>query len=175
MIVTMALTGAVLYAVALLIGQTVGSLNFLREKSESIQSATLGCERLCSELRETIVTPTTGTSVTLVKVMPSAPVAVGNPERPLPPPAPPPALPSHLWNRAYGAGDRVRVTYAVSGDHLTRQAASDPATVVATRVNAFNVSAVPNTASTYQVDLSIQEKIRVLTYTAVVFCPGVTP
>jgi len=177
-VLVLGLTSVILSTVGLLIRRTVDTLHFLQAKSEAIQGATLGCERLCSELREAIDTPTVGTSLTFQKVLPSSLQAIGNAQRPAPhlPPAappPPPAVPSHLWTRAYPA--LMQVTYSVSADPdaatLLRQVDSDPATVVASNVTVFTVELVAS--RTYRANLSIRERRRVVTFSAAVHCPGV--
>jgi type II secretory pathway pseudopilin PulG len=176
----LALTSAILYAVALLTQRTLGSLNFLQKKSESIQSATLGCERLTSEMREAITQPSQGNSTSFVKVRPSAPPALGiAPPPPAPPvPAPPPAgapVDAHLWPRTYPGGVRLTIQYAVNGENLERSVTGDPTTVVATSLNDFQVSKVAGTDRSFRVDLSVVEQKRVAIFTSYVFCPGVPP
>jgi prepilin-type N-terminal cleavage/methylation domain-containing protein len=176
--VVLALTSVILYTVALLTQRTVSTLNFLQKKSESIQSATLGCERLCSEIREAITKPSSGGSTSFTKVRPSAPIAIGivppppPPEPPPPPPAIPPAPVSHTWPRVYPSSDIVTVTYSMSGMNLRRQVSGETATVVATDVNSFEVLEVPDTDRTFQVNLAITERRKVQTFSAVVYCPG---
>ena len=111
-VVVLALTSAILYTVALLTQRTVKTLNFLQRKSESIQSATLGCERLCSEMREAVTRPSTGGSSSWRKVIPSAPIAIDiiPPEPPPPPPATPPVPLSPTWPRSYPGGDLLTVS-----------------------------------------------------------------
>ena len=176
--VVLALTSAILYTVALLTQRTVRTLNFLQRKSESIQGATLGCERLCSEMREAISKPSEGGSTSFRKVRPSSPIAIGivPPPPPQEPPPPPPAVPpapvSHTWPRIYPGGELVTVTYSTSGQNLQRQVTGDPATIVATNVNTFQVTAVGGTDRTYQVELAIIEQKKIQTFTATVYCPG---
>ena len=173
-VVVLALTSAVLYTVALLTQRTVKTLNFLQRKSESIQSATLGCERLCSEMREAVTQPSTGGSSSWRKVVPSAPIAISiiPPEPPPPPPAAPPVPLSPTWPRSYPGGELLTVTYSVVGGNLQRQISGEAATVVATEVNTFSVATVPDTERTYRVDLSIVEQRKVQAFTSVVYCPG---
>ena len=185
-VLVLGLTSVILSTVSLLVQRTVETLHHLQAKSEAIQGATLGCERLCSELREAINTPTVGTSLRFRKVVPSSPRAIGNAQRPAPylppaPPPPPPAVPSHLWTRDYPAvyapaqGGQMQVTYSVSPDPnvatLLRQVDSDPASVVASNVTVFTVELVAR--RTYRANLSIRERRRVVTFSAAVHCPGV--
>lgn len=174
------ITSLILAAVAALTSRTLNALKFMEEKSKTMQSATLGVERLSSELSETVVAP--AGNVTFVKANPNAPVAhyqpgVSNDF------SDPNNFPPHTWTRAYAGGDLVTVTYAVTGTDLTRTAGGGPIGLIATSVNAFTVTNVNpdgrgvmgagGVAGNYRVVLSIQELRRVLTFETVVHCTGV--
>ena len=64
------------------------------------------------------------------------------------------------------------MTYSVTGQNLQRQVSGDPATIVATNVNTFEVQPVAGTDRTYQVNLSIVEQKKIQTFVATVYCPG---
>ncbi len=174
------ITSLILAAVAALTARTLDTLKFMEEKSKTMQSATLGVERLSSELSETVVLPTG--NVSFRKANPNAPVAhyqpgISNDY------ADPNSFPPHLWTRAYTGGDLVTVTYAVAGTDLTRTAGGGPTGLIATSVNAFTVTNVNpdgmgvmpagGVDGNYRVALSIQELRRVVTFETVVHCPGV--
>lgn len=174
-LVVLGLTSVVLYSVALLTQRTLGTLNFLRSKSESTLSATLGCERLSSELRETVTTPSTGAELSFRKVNPSAPRAVGNDMPPSPPPAPPPPLglvPSHEWVRLYPVLQTHQIKYEETGGNLMRQVNTDTPTLVASSVETFQADPVSGLDKTYKITLVVTENRKVMTYHSVVYCEG---
>lgn len=182
MVIVLFLTGLILGAVSILVARTFDSLKFLEEKSRTLESATLGCERLASELREAVelVSGLPSNELRFKKVKPSAPKAVGN--EPMPPPltalddpadyVEPDILPVD-WIRSYSAPTNhlFEVHYWVdSNDHLQRKAGNETA-IVATDVNEFMVSPLTGTSS-FLVALSIQEQRRVVVFETVVNCPG---
>lgn len=163
----MGLASVILFGVAQLTQRTLETQKFLRKKSEAIQSATLGCERLASEMREAVTTPSTGGTTSWRKVTPSQPEVMG-----IPAPTPgPPSSPG--WTRAYQPNQLTTVTYSVTGTNLERQVTGSSAAPVATEVNSFEVTAVSGRDRTFQVNLAITEQKRVQTFVAQVFCPGV--
>lgn len=162
------LVSLTLLGVAQLTQRTLETQKFLRKKSESIQSATLGCERLASEMRESVTTPSTGSTSSWSKVTPSEAEVMGIP---VPTPGPVPASPG--WTRSYQPGQLTTVTYSVSGTNLIRQVTGSTAAPVATDVNTFVVEAVPSRDKTFLVRLAIAEQKKVQTFVAQVFCPGV--
>lgn len=164
----MGLVSVILFGVAQLTQRTLDTQKFLRKKSESIQSATLGCERLASEMREAVTAPSTGDTSSWEKVTPSQPEIMGIPA---PVPGPIPASPG--WTRAYQPAQLTTVTYSVSGTNLIRQVTGSIAAPVATDVNTFLVSTVSGRDKTFSVRLAITEQKRVQTFVAKVFCPGV--
>lgn len=165
-VVVLGLVAAVLGMVAALAEQTLVTLSFLREKAESSQSATLGCERLCSELSESISIPaiSAGTGVTFFKANPNAPDVLGNdPDSDTP----------HLWARDYTGGNRVQVSYLTNGSQeLERRANGGPANLVAVRVNDLTVAQM-GTSKSFEVRLSILERRRLVVFVNIVHCPGV--
>lgn len=180
-LIVLLLAGAALGLVATLISKTLETLRFLQEKGETLQSATLGGERLTSEMREMVEFLSSGdsTRVRFNKVNSNAPEAVGNDLADFT------TLPA-AWQRAYsstlGAGDqRVTVLYEPApNDKLERSVAfpGQPTqrSLVASHVNTFVVTENFGGASNcFQVVLSLQEKRRVVSFTSVVVCPGLRP
>lgn len=165
--VVMGLVSVILFGVAQLTQRTLNTQKFLRKKSESIQSATLGCERLASEMREAVTTPSTGSTSSWRKVTPSQPEVMGIPA---PNPGPIPASPG--WSRAYQPAQLTTVTYSVAGTNLMRQVTGSVAAPVATDVNTFVVEAVAGRDKTFLVRLAITEQKKVQTFVAQVYCPG---
>ena len=165
--VVMGLASITLLGVAQLTQRTLNTQKFLRKKSESIQSATLGCERLASEMREAVTAPSAGSTSTWKKVTPSQPEVIGIPA---PTPGPIPASPG--WTRVYPANQLTTVTYSMIDTNLIRQVTGSAAAPVATDVNTFDVNPVPHRDKTFQVRLAINEQGRVQTFVAQVFCPG---
>lgn len=168
-VVVLALVAAVLGMVAALAEQTLVTLSFLREKAESSQSATLGCERLCSELTETISIPSSNSGtganrgVTFFKVNPNAPDVLAND---------PTSDTPHLWARDYTGANRVEVSYLTNASQeLERRVNGGPPNMVAVRVNEILVTQLPNSKSV-EVRLSILERRRVVTFVNIVHCPG---
>lgn len=176
------LTGLVMMMVSRLTSATFQSLKFLREKAQTLQSATLGLERLSSELREALFVDSLA-PLTFRKVAPSAPVALANPVD-----DPDPAA---NWARSYASdfnGDNQlgQVVYALdpSRQVLSRSAdfrGDSLDSEVATRVNDFVVERSPALGATsasadvFSVTLTIQEDRRVLTFRTLVSVPGLQP
>ena len=160
-VIVLFLTGTMLYCVASLTDRTFKTLKFLQEKSKTLESAQLACERLSSELRECIGAPTTGATVSFRKVKPSVAYGLSND----------PTDPSS-WTRIYPAGDLATITYTMVVDKVIRQAQSEPPMDVAQDVNAFSV--VPTTAlGNYKINLTIVEDRRIVVFESVASCPGV--
>lgn len=172
-ILVLFLTGMVLGCVALLTRETLGTLKFLQEKSETLQSATLGLERLASELSEAVGAPssvTVGNPVRFFKVRPSEPRACGNdPDDPLDPTDSfdPPAT----WVRVYA--NPVQVTYSESGGTMTRSAAGIT-TVVASKVDDFQVSTFGGRTDVFSIVLTIKENRRLVTFRTNSVAPGLS-
>lgn len=182
------LTGLILLIVSRLTQRTFTTLRFLEEKAETVQSATLGIERLSSELREAV--QVSGYSpLTFRKVDPSAPYALDqdlDSSADSNPGDPPVDSDFSTWKHSYAsdAFDRDQlgtVTYSLSASMLTRTAQKGGrslTTQVATHVNSFVAIPAPNlggqaTASNVvQVTLSLQEQRRVVTFSTIVVIPG---
>lgn len=160
------ITGLMLAMVASLTQRTLQTLGFLKEKGESTQSATLGCERLCSEMREMIQAPTitAGTGIKFFKANPNTAPALGNDFVNVDP---------HLWTRLYQGANRVEISYQTNGDRqLERRVNGGAPGLVATEVN--DISVIPGAVTgNYEVRLSIQERKRVVVFVNAVHCPGV--
>lgn len=168
-VIVLLLTGLLLGSVASLAGRTIETLSFLKEKGETLQSATLICERMASEMQEMIQAPTglgTGT-FSFVKVNANAPYVMNlDFDDPV-------ASPPHLWTRDYVAtGDDVTVAYTETLPQVFRSVDGGPATLVAGKVNTFRVDN-SGTLGTYDITLAILEKKRLFSFVARVNCPGV--
>lgn len=168
------ITGLILAAVAALTSRTLDALKFMQEKSESMQSATLGVERLASELSEAITVPATPAGgVRFRKANPNLPPALYRPgvENDY---TDPNSFPPHLWTRSYTGANRMQVEYATGGTaELQRRVDGGPWGLIASDVNAFTVAQEGGLAGNYRVTLSVQEKRRVLVFETIVHCPGV--
>lgn len=162
-VIVLFLTGVMLFAVSGLISRTLETLKFLQEKSQTLESATLGCERLSSELREavSVTTPIPIGKVSFVKVKPQAPLAVGNDM----------AADPVGWTRSYSGGQLARVTYDVDAESRLLRTVDSVSHLVATDVNAFVVTPAAG-AGSYLVSLSLQEKRRVIVFETIVTCPA---
>lgn len=180
LVIVLFLTGAILGMVSALVRQTFSSLRFLQEKSQTVQSATLGLERLASEMREMTRPPTIGTnSVEFLKVLPGAPEAVGNDVNDV--------LFVSTWDRDYGSiGQQGTIRYARTANrNLQRRAPGLPVSDVATSVDSFVVDRdyvdgqsfnnSGNVNNAFRIRLSLQEQRRVVVFTTVVVCPGIGP
>ena len=162
-VIVLFLTGVVLFCVAKLISQSLETMKFLREKSRTMESATLGCERLSSELSEAVsVSPGTST-VSFRKVRPSSPEAVGNPVDD--------ATPASAWTRTYPASSLVLINYELNGDDQLLRMVLGQTNLVATDVNAFSVAPSLG-AGTFVIRLGIREKRRIIAFEAIVTCPA---
>lgn len=169
-VIVLFLTGLVLAAVSGLISRTLESLKFMQEKGRTLESATLGCERLSSELREAVAidSPSPAGQVIFYKIKPSAPEAAGN------------DLSSNVepqnWRRNYqpdanGVNQRFKVSYLVDSERRLQRTADTMTTLVATEVNSFVVSPLA-AAGCFRVSLSIQEKRRIIVFETIVTCPA---
>lgn len=171
-LIVLSLTGVILGLVATLVSRTYQTMNFLQEKSQTLQSATLGLERLSSELREAVDIDTLGPLV-FKKVNPTAPEAVDN--------DPTDFVDFAGWDRTYGAIDQLAtVTYSdeAVAEKLTRTVSFDGETsssTVANAVNAFEVTRPNTVQNCFQIVLTLQEKRRLYTFVTVVTVPGVDP
>ena len=151
-----------LFCVANLTDKTLQSMNFLQEKSNTLESATLACERLSTEMREMVDTPDLSPPITFLKVIPSSPPFVGNVATEDP----------DDWLRSYPAAQRASISYSISGQKVVRQVNSEPPLDVASNVNAFDVTEL-NRPGDYLLRLSIIERRRVVIFETIVVCPGV--
>ena len=167
-VIVLFLAGLMLGAVSLLTRETLNTLKFMQEKGDTAQSATLGCERLCSEMREMVAAPGgLGAGITFVKVNPNSAAAIGNPvASPLPPIVPPL---THNWIRVYPG--LVTISYTQSGTDLERRVNGGNLTLVGTNVNGLAITQV--STGNFRVSLTIQENRRLATFVNFVSCPGV--
>lgn len=164
-IIVLFLTSMLLLAISRLLSQTLGTLQFLQEKGQTSESASLGCERLASELTEAVkVTLKPSDEVSFSKVSASAHDAIDNS----------PATDASTWLRVYPTNQLVNVTYNVDSDsNLKRVAGLEPASTVATEVNTFVVKPYSGGGSgTFLLTLSLQEKRRVVTFETIVTAPA---
>lgn len=185
------LMGVCLYMVGRLTGQTFSTLRFLREKAQTAQSASLGLERLSSELREAVAVSSLS-PLTFQKVDPGAPIALDYDQDPSPGanPGPPDfSVDPDGWSDSYasdafGKNHLGQVTYQKTADYVTRKAtfrSQSMTSEVATRVNDFNVVQAPtldgqSTANNvFEVSLSMAEDRRVVVLRTIVTVPGVAP
>lgn len=166
MVIVLFLTGAILLAVAKLISQSVGTLKFLQEKSQTMESATLGCERVASELREAVrLQSFTSGLLRFHKVRPSAPEAVGNDYADV-------TISAEDWKRDYSEINQLaEVVYQVNPDSQLIRTAEGQSGAVATKVNSFVVATAPGVGC-FTVTLSIKEARRVIAFKTAVTCPG---
>jgi prepilin-type N-terminal cleavage/methylation domain-containing protein len=161
------ITGLMLYLVAGLTSKTYQTMKFLQEKGNTLQSASLACERLATELREAIEVSSLS-PLRFVKVRPSAPPGVGNLVSGDP----------GTWNRRYPSNQTSTIGYSedTANQKVMRQVDSEPAQAVATNVNIFQVTPYEaGVAGGYRVELSILENRRVVTFITYVCCPGLAP
>jgi hypothetical protein len=161
-VIVLFLTGLMLYCVANLTDRTFQTMNFLQEKSTTLESASLACERLSTEMKEMISVPVVSPPVSFTKVIPSVPRYVGND----------PAANPDDWLRSYPSGQTATIKYSMVGDKILRQVNSEPTLEVAVNVNAFDVSTI-NRDGDYLIKLSILELRRVVSFETIVICPGV--
>jgi prepilin-type N-terminal cleavage/methylation domain-containing protein len=180
--IVLLLTGMILFMVSQLTSRTFQSLRFLREKAQTLQSATLGLERLTSELREA-VTVAGLSPLVFGKINPAAPEALANPVAELDP--------ANNWSRDYGSDfnndNQVGVvTYDLNAGNeiLTRTATfngNSMTSEVATSVNSFTVERGPTInsittgANVFLVRLSLTEQRRVISFETVMTVPGLAP
>ncbi len=164
------LAGIVMFCVAKLTQNTLNTLTSLERKAEIFQGATLGCERLASEMREMIGSATIGaTAVTFRKIAPTLPGAIPREQTPLAVGNDPEADPM-TWDREYTNLSTVR--YFTTGEQLMRQVDSHQATLVANHVNDFRVT--PNGVDgSYRIALSMRDQRRIYVFETLVYCPGV--
>lgn len=166
-VIVLFLTGIILFCVSGLTDRTFKTLKFLQEKSSSLESATMACERLASEMREMIDPPTiggSGSSLSFRKVKPSAPYGAGNVI----------SDPASTWTRPYPTGMTAQIVYRLDNtkNNITRQVNSEPTLEVATDVEGFQVSQ-SGSPGNYQVILTILEDRRAVSFETIVSCPGV--
>lgn len=188
LVIILFLTGICLFMVGRLTSQTFQTLRFLRGKSQTLQAAAQGIERLTSELREAVEVSSTD-PLTFSKVDPSAPFALdydGDSSTNANPGDPDPDLPPDTWSDSYArdAFDRNQlgsVTYQMADGVLSRTATvgtRDMTSEVATEVNDFSVTRGPELAgvatadSVFEISLSLQEDRRVVVFGSVVVVPG---
>lgn len=171
MVIVLFLTGIILFCVAGLTDRTYRTLKFLQEKSSTMESASMACQRLAQELRETVTPPVlTIDSVTFSKVIPARPRLLDND---------PNALPT-TWALSYPAAQTAQIRYRQLDDRVVRQVNAERALDVATEVNTFQVrqsfsafTTVVNTPGAYLIQLTILEDRRAVTFETVALCPGV--
>ena len=188
------LTSLILMVVSRLAHETFVSLRFLEEKAQTVQSATLGLERLSSELREAVeVNSGAGDSLSFHKVDPQAPFALdydrdsspnSNPGEPTAD-DPEPYLWSQTYQRdAFGRDQWGLVEYFPEEERLVRRVTKmgrSATADVATNVNTFQVEPSPSlsgqatAAAVFRVSLSLLEERRVVTFSTVVVVPGLEP
>lgn len=164
-VVVLSMTGLVLFTLSRLLSQTFETLRFLQEKSQTLESATLGGERLTSELREAVFIeqPIPLGQVKFQKVRPVAPEAVGNPLE----------TPANELQRTYGAiGQLGEVNYQTNAEARLIRTVAGRNSTVADEVNAFVVSPFTGSQSTFVIRLSLTEKRRVITFESLVTCPA---
>lgn len=172
MVVLLLLSGIILFAVSRLTRETYSSLVFLREKSQTYESAVLGLERLASDMREAVNTPPSFSAgaLSFSKVKPAEEMAKGAPARPYP--VDEDYINNKLRTGPYAGSQLVNVTYQVVSGKLQRQIGTFTS-VVAEDVNEFTVASA--SGGSYEIILSIQEDRRVQTFHGFVTCPGVVP
>lgn len=183
------LSSLILVVASRLAHETFVSLRFLEEKAQTVQSATLGLERLSSELREAVKIRESGTLVRFDKVDPQAPFALDydlnsspnhNPGEPTDNPKP------DQWHLNYesDAFDRNQwglVEYYTDGKRLLRKVSKGAKTStsdVADNVNSFTVlpaSELGTSTAAYRASLSLLEERRVVTFVTIVVIPGLEP
>ena len=188
------LTSLILMVVSRLAHETLVSLRFLEEKAQTVQSATLGLERLSSELREAVQVLTgPRDSVSFHKVDPQAPFALDydrnsspnfNPGEPTTD-DPEPYLWSDTYRRdAFGRDQWGLVEYFTEDDRLVRRVTKggrEAITDVATNLNTFLVDPAPSlsgqatTSAVFRISLSLLEERRVVTFSTIVVVPGLEP
>ena len=174
-VIVLFLTGTILLAVAKLVSQSIETLKFLQEKGRTMESASLGCERVASELREAARVGSFGAGfLQFDKVRPSAPEAAGNDFEDE-------SVAAEDWVRDYGPGglnQLYSVGYQLDSQHRLRRTAGGRTDTVATGVNSFVVSSAPGTGC-YTLALSIKEKRRIIAFRTSVTCSalqeGYTP
>lgn len=170
-LLVMLMTAMILLMVSQLTSQTFGTLRFLQQKSQTLQSASLGLDRLSSELREAVEVTQVGGTLIFDKVNFAAPECVNN------------ALsdPPTAWVRSYADINQIgTVTYTVTNGVLNRTASfgGTQTTAVATRVDDFNVERSPTLSgratrnNVFLVTLAINEDRRIATFEAVITVPG---
>lgn len=190
LVLVLFLTGLILLIVGRLCQRTFLTLRTLQERAQTIQAATLGMERLGSELREAIgdvvITPL---SLTFSKVDPAAPYGLdvdgpdANPGD-LKPDFDFMAMPSGYASDADSHNQFGTIEYKLSDALLRRTASKDDRSVttdVATNVNAFAVTPHPfidgrqTPDNVFLISLSLTEQRRVQSFATIVIVPGVSP
>lgn len=186
------LISLILMVVSRLAHETFVSLRFLEEKAQTVQSATLGLERLSSELREAVeVNSDTGNFLSFHKVDPQAPFALdydrdSSPDVNPGDPSPDDLAESYLWSQTYRRDAFNRdhwglVEYSSVDDRLVRMSQNQSNSLtsdVATNVNSFWVEVSPTLSgqrtgpSVFRISLSLLEKRRVATFVSVVVVPA---
>lgn len=163
-VLVLALTSVILLTVSMLFSQTAKTLKFLKEKSHTVESAGLGCERLATELREAVEvkSPIPSGSIEFKKVKPSAPLLLNNPLD----------QPCTTWVRDYAGSQLATVKYTAGANFELLRTAGGLTTLVAQDVNLFQVDALP-TYGTYKISLSLQEQRRVVVFETIVSCPAI--
>ncbi len=172
-VISLFLVALVLGMVSTLLTRTFDALRFLQQKGQTFQSATLGGERLTSEMAE--MTELRGTSpLEFAKANPLAAPAVENDPNNF-------LLPASSWARDYSSdasGDNqravIRYRHSLTDEHLERTATfgSSQTSIVATAVNTFTVTQHARVRNSFEVRLSINERQRVFVFVYNVICPG---
>lgn len=174
-LIVLALTSVILLTASSLFSQTMKSLKFLKEKSRTLESASLGCERLASELREAVEVedPIPLGRIRLKKVKPAEKMLLGLPsltaeERE--------ALgPPNTWgaeDRQYSSGQLATIEYKVDTESRLFRTAGGTTALVARDVNLFQVEHLGSVRGAYKIRLSLQEQRRVVVFESIVTCPA---
>lgn len=165
-VIVLFLTSILLLAVSRLMSQTLGTLQFLQEKGQTSASASLGCDRLASELIEAIkvnITPSDEVSFSKISAGAKDVIAIVATTEP------------STWPRAYPASQQVDITYKVDANSSLKRTVVglEAPSTVATEVNSFVVQPYSSGGrGTFLVTLSLQEKRRVLTLETIVTVPA---
>lgn len=173
--IVLGLTSVILLTVSSLFSQTTKTLKFLKEKSRTLESASLGCERLASELREAVEVenPIPLGRIRFKKVKPSENTLLGLPllneeQRD--------ALgPPNTWgneDREYTGTQLAAIEYEVDDDSKLLRTAAGSTALVAREVNLFQVEPLGGVYGIYKIRLSLQEQRRVVVFESIVTCPA---
>ena len=190
-VIVLFLGSLILLVASRLAHETLVSLRFLEEKADTVQSATLGLERLSSELREAVKLHSSHPILSFDKVDPAAPYALDyDKDHDLNPGEPAGDfalinLSSGYDKDAFDKNQLGTVTYSTdSQQRLLRKAERGSRTTtspVATSVNTFLAQPRPTIGSistgndVFEITLSLREARRIVTYKTTVTVPGLQP